>query len=281
MVVPKIESRSAGRGLLPRTRGACGLQTPVPWAWGLSIRETRLPTSSPVAIPGCVIHEETNVNAAVAIVARRPVDIIFVNLHQARTAPLLTTIRWLDPNVPIIVYQREPHPGPVESGVRIRTVWLRTPVDQATLASFAGNILHACFRPEANVEHDRLPEQPPSRTQTLLDRIRELSSPVTVRALAREVRLSTRALHQAFRSSCGVAPKTYMLRVRVSRAIALLRNSEEPLKVIAYRVGCYDAAHLTHDIVKLTGLTPGAHRKLTRPLRLASHDAVRLPIRTK
>jgi transcriptional regulator GlxA family with amidase domain len=75
-----------------------------------------------------------------------------------------------------------------------------------------------------------------------------------------------------------------MLRVRVQRALARLRQTDEPVKAIAATLGFHDAAHLANTVRRLTGAPPRRHREcgkagLRNWLRAAraAEQAVRLP----
>lgn len=73
--------------------------------------------------------------------------------------------------------------------------------------------------------------------------------------------LSTRTLHRHVIRATGTNPRTWRALARVRRAGLALLESDEALAEIAEAQGYADQAHLTRDLVRRLGLTPGALRR--------------------
>jgi AraC-like DNA-binding protein len=68
---------------------------------------------------------------------------------------------------------------------------------------------------------------------------------------------SRKRLAARFRSEIGLTPKTLARLLRFERAAALLRRDDRPpLAEVAFACGYYDQAHLTHEVRRITGVTP-------------------------
>ena len=73
--------------------------------------------------------------------------------------------------------------------------------------------------------------------------------------LAAAARLDKYHLARRFRSEVGLAPHAYLVRLRVSRAKALLRLGEAPTSV-ACKVGFYDQSQMTKHFSRVLGASP-------------------------
>ncbi|WP_379654632.1 helix-turn-helix domain-containing protein [Pseudoxanthomonas sp. UC19_8] len=98
---------------------------------------------------------------------------------------------------------------------------------------------------------------------------------VRMAALADRLGVAMRTLQARFLAAVGLTPKEY---ARVRRLQALLRTLDgdaAPIAEAAARHGYSDQAHATHDLARLTGMTPA---RLVRALRgdRGGADAVRL-----
>lgn len=89
-----------------------------------------------------------------------------------------------------------------------------------------------------------------------------LSSPVTLAAVANAVALSPGHFAHAFREATGVAPHRYVVERRVEVAKSLLRQSNLPITEIADRIGCSSHSHFSVLFHRVTGLTPRQFRAL-------------------
>lgn len=84
----------------------------------------------------------------------------------------------------------------------------------------------------------------------------ELHTSITLEALAAATGLSVRHLCRAFRAATGLSPYQYILRRRVDRATALIRDSDLSLEEIAETVGFANHAHMSATFRRLVGTTP-------------------------
>lgn len=118
----------------------------------------------------------------------------------------------------------------------------------------------------------RRPEGPPSRGQTGIaareaDRAArwmeaQLAGPVSIGRLAREMGYHRTYLTKMFRKEMGMAPITYLQKLRMERAKVLLRESLT-VEEVASSVGYPDALYFSKSFKKWTGCTPTDYRRRT------------------
>jgi AraC-like DNA-binding protein len=85
--------------------------------------------------------------------------------------------------------------------------------------------------------------------------------PWTVAALAAKVGLSRSAFAARFTRLVGEPPMQYLMRWRVQKAAAILREGEADIGQVAARVGYESAAAFSKAFKRATGSTPGALRR--------------------
>ncbi|MFD9863560.1 AraC family transcriptional regulator [Streptomyces alboflavus] len=85
--------------------------------------------------------------------------------------------------------------------------------------------------------------------------------PWTNAALAARAGVSRATLARKFTTLVGRPPMAYLSWWRMTRAAALLRDSEAPLDAIARRVGYGSPYALSHAFSREFGVTPGRYRK--------------------
>lgn len=99
----------------------------------------------------------------------------------------------------------------------------------------------------------------PSEQARILDCIREsLGEGVRVGELSRRLGLSRAQFTRRFRVTFGLSPLQYALKMRVDRALELLRGGEYRVAEAAYAVGFYDQSHLDRHCRKFYGHSPSA-----------------------
>jgi AraC family transcriptional regulator len=92
--------------------------------------------------------------------------------------------------------------------------------------------------------------------------IRErVSEPVTVSMLSSAVGLSRSHFSRAFHKVAGEPPRAYISRLRVERAMSLVREGDIRLGEIALVAGFADQAHFSNAFRRVTGATPSQWRK--------------------
>jgi AraC-like DNA-binding protein len=82
----------------------------------------------------------------------------------------------------------------------------------------------------------------------------------TVRTLAKEANLSRSAFAARFKRRVGVAPRRYLQRYRLSKAVQLLSTTDAKIREIAGRVGYDSESSFSKAFTRLMGKTPGAYR---------------------
>lgn len=88
----------------------------------------------------------------------------------------------------------------------------------------------------------------------------DFRSRFTVQALAKEVGVHPFHLGRTFKAHYGCTISRRVTRLRLEYSMRLLAEDEDPVSAIAYRAGFADQSHLTRELKKATGWTPGAFR---------------------
>ncbi|MCV7178071.1 helix-turn-helix domain-containing protein [Mycolicibacterium sphagni] len=91
--------------------------------------------------------------------------------------------------------------------------------------------------------------------------VSDLSGSIRLADIARECGLSPSRFSRAFRASVGEAPHRWLIRQRIERAKALLRDDEVSLAEIALTCGFCDQSHFTRSFAASTGMSPGRWRR--------------------
>jgi AraC family transcriptional regulator len=126
------------------------------------------------------------------------------------------------------------------------------------------------------LEDDGAAAGPPADAPPWLRRVRdrlhdEREAAPRVRALAEAAGVHPVYLARAFRRAYGVPVTEYARRLRVRAAADRVASTGVPLARVALDAGFADQAHLTRELRRETGLTPGALR------RVAAIPATRMP----
>ena len=115
----------------------------------------------------------------------------------------------------------------------------------------------ACH-PQAAPDPDEM-----ARLQRVLAHVREnLDSNLSVRRLAELTGLSASCFARWFRRRLGVTPHAYVVKIRVERAVDLIRDTRLPLAQIALEVGFSSQACLNVAFRRHVGVPPGSLRKI-------------------
>ena len=112
---------------------------------------------------------------------------------------------------------------------------------------------------------DRETADPTYRRTDGLDAVRRyihdhLDGPLTLADLAAQARLSPFHFTRCFRDRVGQTPMAYVRTQRIEQAKSLLLRTDEPLKVIADRVGFTDPVRLSKAFRRQMGEPPGRWR---------------------
>lgn len=101
----------------------------------------------------------------------------------------------------------------------------------------------------------------PHRLRQVLDYIEaHLAHPLPLRELAKRAQLSEYHFARMFKQSQGLAPHQYVLRRRLDRAEALLRDTALPLAEIALACGFSSSSHLASRFRQIKGVAPSRVR---------------------
>jgi AraC family transcriptional regulator len=110
-----------------------------------------------------------------------------------------------------------------------------------------------------------------SQFRRVLAFIRErISRTVAISELAREAGLSAAYFSQRFKSSTGMSPHQFLLRLRICKAKKLLEESESPVIDIAAECGFQTQQHVARIFRRLTMKTPTEYRRQTQRSVLVS-----------
>lgn len=90
---------------------------------------------------------------------------------------------------------------------------------------------------------------------------RNLSHQWTVEEMAALVGLGTTLFNEKVKSYSGFSPINYLINIRISEAIKLLKRPGISLTDIALDTGFYSSQHFSTTFKKLTGYTPSEFRK--------------------
>lgn len=91
-----------------------------------------------------------------------------------------------------------------------------------------------------------------------------LSDGLSVARLAEECALSRSYFTRAFKLSTGLSPHDWLLRMRVEKAKALMRDTPLGLSQIGLDCGFADQSHFSRVFLRLTGMSPASWRRFQR-----------------
>lgn len=89
----------------------------------------------------------------------------------------------------------------------------------------------------------------------------DLARQWTVEEMAALIGLGTTAFSEKVKNYTGFSPLNYLINIRISEAIKLLRRQEMSITNIALETGFYSSQHFSTTFKKLTGYTPIEFRK--------------------
>ena len=91
-----------------------------------------------------------------------------------------------------------------------------------------------------------------------------LEDSIKLSAIADATGLSPSHFARQFRTTIGVAPHQYLMRLRIERAKRLLGETDTPLITVAFACGFANQEHLTRIFKRGCGITPAAYRRARR-----------------
>ena len=89
----------------------------------------------------------------------------------------------------------------------------------------------------------------------------DLAHQWTVEEMAALIGLGTTAFSEKVKNYTGFSPLNYLINIRISEAIKLLKKQELNITTIALETGFYSSQHFSTTFKKLTGYTPAEFRK--------------------
>ncbi|HEY0740467.1 MAG TPA: AraC family transcriptional regulator [Chryseosolibacter sp.] len=89
----------------------------------------------------------------------------------------------------------------------------------------------------------------------------------TVEEMAAHVGLGTTAFTEKVKTYTGFSPLNYLINIRISESIKLLKKADINVTQIALETGFYSSQHFSTTFKKLTGYTPGDFRKRNTPTK--------------
>lgn len=104
-----------------------------------------------------------------------------------------------------------------------------------------------------------LPAYPLHRVLSMMEGA--LQEGVSIGALATAVDLSESHFSRMFKGSTGFSPSRYFIRLRISKAQELLRETKMPIIEIGLEVGYTSPSHFAHVFRKETGWSPHEYRE--------------------
>lgn len=87
-------------------------------------------------------------------------------------------------------------------------------------------------------------------------------SDVTVASLAAALSIHRTTLDRNFRKAMSLNPGEYLSQVRLQHALSLLRETELPIKEVAYESGIAGSGYFCRMVRRETGMSPGEYRRL-------------------
>lgn len=108
-------------------------------------------------------------------------------------------------------------------------------------------LLHAHISPRPGSQH----------VGVALARLEAAGGSLEVAELCAELDVSPRRLERLFRAHVGVAPKRVASIIRVRKVVEAVETCM-PLTLVALRLGYADQAHMSREVRRVLGTTPGA-----------------------
>ncbi|MGH9423351.1 MAG: helix-turn-helix domain-containing protein [Thermoanaerobaculia bacterium] len=118
---------------------------------------------------------------------------------------------------------------------------------------------HGIAKPKVTVPRNKLTS---FQLRSVIEFIRSnLADNVSLLVLADQAHISPFHFARLFHRTVGLPPHQFVLRLRIHRAIALLRAGRTPFAQIAVACGFHDQPHFIRAFRMVTGVTPTQHAR--------------------
>jgi transcriptional regulator GlxA family with amidase domain len=94
-----------------------------------------------------------------------------------------------------------------------------------------------------------------------------VENPLDMRQISNRVGISPRQVERLFREQVGASPKAFYLKLRLTRARTLLRQTINPILAVALECGFGSTSHFSHAYKRTFGIPPTAERHHAAPRR--------------
>jgi transcriptional regulator GlxA family with amidase domain len=158
--------------------------------------------------------------------------------------------RWLDPMTDLVRRPRGSKPGEAAVMAKVADVFL-TDVLRQYLASSNGSL-------------PMMIDRDPPVTEVLTLMHKRSNEAWTIASLAREVGTSRSSLASKFHAAVGIAPMTYLTRLRLARAAGDLAASTRSLADVARAAGYDNDSSFSKAFAREHGQPPGEYRRTHR-----------------
>jgi AraC family transcriptional regulator len=113
------------------------------------------------------------------------------------------------------------------------------------------------YRKNKKVIYSPRGKLPAVRLRSIIEYIHlHIGDNIGIEELSVQACLSPFHFCRIFKTTTGLAPHQYILRLKIDRAIHLIRHKKSSLRDIAYKLGFTDPAHFSNSFKKVTGFTP-------------------------
>jgi AraC family transcriptional regulator of arabinose operon len=152
-------------------------------------------------------------------------------------------------------------------------LWQTLIIQAAHISSFQKQVVSSLACALLSSMHQTFTEQEEQLTQhfqptssSLLNRAKlyikdNLSQPLKLKDVAAYLHISDRHLTRLFSNKLGESFSSYIRQMRIQRAAEMLKNSEQPIKLVAEETGFSSVHYFTKVFTSEIGVTPGRYRK--------------------
>lgn len=140
----------------------------------------------------------------------------------------------------------------------------RCPATQTEMDTRARIVLFGLLRAAATRDTDR-PVAAAGLSGRLVQRVEDailarLSDTIRLTELAEVAGMSSYHFARKFKSATGETPAAFVMRIRMEKAVQMLKETDLPVSEIAYRTGFSSQSHLSRRLRETYGESPGRLR---------------------